>query len=275
MKLKLKRPEERDKILKANAEKNMKWEKGYFIVDISFFADFWEKCRRVIFGRKERTRIFNGQRTIETGGNQIFVKCQKIDRNRLINVISDRHVRSVRIYVVWVIFMNNNNNEVILKVRSWYRCCFDVVETYSKLKTRFNHLSFDGQTEFVDLILKDTISRDKYPIRKDYKTKMLKFYLDDVSKANEEVNEDLLSEFLLCSQINTTHTVLGLLGRLDEDENDKKIAFRSYELFGSDTIVPIKQKDEFNEVSETVWPAGMVLTEYFVNNKGEIFVRLK
>jgi hypothetical protein len=160
---------------------------------------------------------------------------------------------------------------LMLCVRSLFRCSFDRNAVLDLLRSRgAAHCSWDGQECFVRVVLKDDVLK-RFPVLMQYKARLLRAYLDDVTRDAEcEVHEDLLSEYLLVAHAAASKTVQSLLPQPGVEE-----VFFTFELpcdDGGTRLLPIKQRVEFSDVSQKMWPAAVVLGEYFLQNKVAIHV---
>ncbi len=152
-------------------------------------------------------------------------------------------------------------------VRTLVRCAYDRNAVLQLLRGRgdFRHTSWDGQDVFVQVVLRDTVLA-QYPVLAQYKARLLKAYLDDITKAADgEVHEDLLAEYLLIAYACASRTVQSL-EEAPAREEDMRVFF-TFEL-PDGRIMPVRQVVEFREVSQKMWPAAVVLGEYFLQNDG-------
>lgn len=125
-------------------------------------------------------------------------------------------------------------------------------------------MSWDGQNDFVTVVLQDEILR-KYPVLPQYLARLLKAYLEDLSSrdCDCEVHEDLLSAYLAVAHAGASKTVQSILPHQDNVEE----VFFTFEL-PKGALIPMKQRVEFTDVSQKMWPAAVVLAEYFMQNQG-------
>lgn len=157
---------------------------------------------------------------------------------------------------------------VIERVRSLVRCCFDRTAVLELLRSRPNHSLWEGQDEFVQQVLLDPVLK-RFPVLPQYKARLLRAYLDDVTQNSEaEVHEDLLAAYLEVAHARASKTVQSLLPR---DGNSAEEVFFTFELPNPPSLlpllIPMKQRVEFTDVSQKMWPAAVVLGEYFLQNK--------
>lgn len=146
---------------------------------------------------------------------------------------------------------------VLLKVRTLYRCTFDREAVMSLLRSRDNHVSWEGQQSFVEIVLRDPVVQ-KFPVLKQYRARLLKAYLDDVNRAFEEVNEDLLSSYLEVAHAAASRAVASLS---PDHSSTPEICWRSYDIASS--LIHISHRVDFSDVALAVWPAGLHLAAYF------------
>ena len=152
----------------------------------------------------------------------------------------------------------------LVRVRSYVRCAYDRGAVMELLRGRgeAEHASWDGQDAFVRQVLQDPVLR-QYPVALQYKARLLKAYLDDVTRSPEsEVHEELLSQYLVIAHAAASRTVQSLHAASSDDDEQ---VFFTFEL-PDGRLLPVKQQIEFREVSQKMWPAAVVLGEYFVQH---------
>lgn len=136
------------------------------------------------------------------------------------------------------------------------------------LRRRANHANWEGQEEFYRTVV---LAYPQWPIGRQYRARLYKAYLQDVADAAEEVHEELLGEYLLLGRAAASRVVADLSKENDEERHDKEI-YRVFELAGAaaaNLVVALREKMEFNEVSEAIWPAGLMLAEYAMQHRAE------
>lgn len=106
-------------------------------------------------------------------------------------------------------------------------------------------------------------SNPEWPLAKQYRARLLKNYLGDVDEAGEEVHEELLARYLMIANAAASKVVADI-ARLG-DEEDREEVFRIYELADGRRL-PIRERQEFKEVAEAIWPAGLFLAEWLIQN---------
>jgi predicted nicotinamide N-methyase len=153
---------------------------------------------------------------------------------------------------------------VLVRVRSYVRCAYDRGAVMELLRGRgeAEHSSWDGQDAFVRTVLQDEVLR-QFPVALQYKARLLKAYLDDVTRNSAaEVHEELLSQYLLIAHAAASRTVQALHAA---PEGDGEQVFFNFEL-PDGRVMPVKQQVEFREVSQKMWPAAVALGEYLLQH---------
>ncbi len=157
--------------------------------------------------------------------------------------------------------------DVLTRVRSYVRCAYDRGAVMELLRGRgeAEHASLVGQDAFVRSVLQDDVLR-RFPVALQYKARLLKAYLDDVTRrADAEVHEELLSQYLVIAHAAASRTVQSLHAA---PAGEGEQVFYTFELPGG-RLLPVKQQVEFREVSQKMWPAAVVLGEYFIQHDTE------
>lgn len=153
------------------------------------------------------------------------------------------------------------------RVRRLYRCGYDREGVLELLRSRGDrHVSWEGQDEFVRWVLEDEVQQ-RYPGLRQYKARLLKHYLEDVTRGGgggvaAEVHEDLLRHYMDCANQAVSRCMQQMLPSppLATDST----VYKTYEL-ANDDLIHIQQKVDFNDVGEAMWPASVTLAEFFMS----------
>merc|ERR1711991_1230149 len=98
-----------------------------------------------------------------------------------------------------------------------------------------------------------------WPVLLQYKARVLKMYLDDVAAVKDaEVHEELLTQYLLVGHAAASRAIQQL--EPDAVQETERTVFQTYEL-DDGTLVPIRQKVDFSDVGEAMWPASVAMAE--------------
>ena len=191
------------------------------------------------------------------------------------------------------------------EVRRCVRCGLDRHAVLGLLRALCPpHTGWEQQEAFVRSVLEDEV-QCRFPGLAQYRARLLKMYLDDVTAEGGEVHEELLSAYLqvlVTACISFTDCASGALRdfsslspwprlacidrRLQslirvppqvahlrmalaadvlrpEGAPDARQAHRVFEL-PDGRLLPVRARVEFGDVGEALWPASIVLAEYFL-----------
>lgn len=144
------------------------------------------------------------------------------------------------------------------QARRLFQSMCGVEQVMVQLRARKEHSSWEGQDAFVREVYN---ANPQWPGALQYRARVLKSYLRDVSDAHEEVHDELLALYLAVGTAAASRVVADVT-KLDPNASERAV-HRVYEL-ADGTRVPLLERVEFNEVAEAIWPAGICLAEWLM-----------